>query len=289
MAKLAQEKIAPFVKKMDENNLFEPSVVQALFDNGLMGIEIGTDYGGSECNFLTTMLVVEELSKVDPAVAAFVDIHNTLVNNLVMKLANEKQKAKYLPMLAQQCSGSFALTEPSSGSDAFGLKTTAKKDGNDYVINGQKMWISNSDVSGVFLVFANVNPSAVCTNSTEKTYFSLTKTKKKTIWLQGYKGITCFFVERDTPGFVVGKKEDKLGIRASGTCTLHFDNVRVPAENVLGEVGHGYKYAAGFLNEGRVGIGAQMVGLAQGCFDATIPYLLERKQFGKEIFDFQVN
>jgi len=263
VAKLAQEQIAPHVKKMDENNLFEPSVVQALFDNGLMGIEIGSDYGGSECNFMTTMLVVEELSKVDPSVAAFVDIHNTLVNNLVMKVANKKQKEKYLPLLAQKCSGSFALTEPSSGSDAFGLKTTAKKDGSDYIINGQKMWISNSDVSGVFLVFANVNPSA------------------------GYKGITTFFVDRDTPGFVVGKKEDKLGIRASGTCTLHFDNVRVPAENILGEVGHGYKYAAGFLNEGRVGIGAQMVGLAQGCFDATIPYLLERKQFGKEVFDFQ--
>lgn len=146
---------------MDNNNFFEKSVVDALFENGLMGIEIGSEYGGSECNFMTTMLVVEELSKVDPSVAALVDIHNTLVNNLVMKVANKKQKEKYLPMLAQQCSGSFALTEPYSGSDAFALKTTAKKDGNDYIINGTKMWISNSDLSGVFLVMANVNPSAV--------------------------------------------------------------------------------------------------------------------------------
>lgn len=264
VAKLAQEKILPFVKQMDTNNLFEPSVVEALFENGLMGIEIGSDYGGSECNFMTTMLVVEELSKVDPSVAAFVDIHNTLVNNLVMKVANKKQKEKYLPLLAQKCSGSFALTEPTSGSDAFALKTTAKKDGNSYILNGTKMWISNSDVSGIFLVMANVNPSA------------------------GYKGISTFFVDRDTPGFTVGKKEDKLGIRASGTCMLHLENVRVPEENVLGEIGHGYKYAAGFLNEGRVGIAAQMIGLAQGCLDATIPYLLERKQFGKEVFDFQV-
>lgn len=263
MAKLAQDAILPHVRKMDDNNQFEPSVIKTLFDNGLMGIEIGSDHGGSECNFLTTMLVVEELSKVDPSVAAFVDIHNTLVNNLVMKVGNQAQKDKYLPLLAQQYSGSFALTEPTSGSDAFALKTTAKKEGGEYVINGTKMWISNSDVSGMFLVMANVDPSA------------------------GYKGITTFIVDRDTPGFTVGKKEDKLGIRASGTCMLHFDNVRVPAENVLGQVGHGYKYAAAYLNEGRIGIGAQMIGLAQGCFDATIPYLLERKQFGSEIYDFQ--
>lgn len=250
---------------MDDANQFEPSVIKTLFDNGLMGIEIGSEYGGSECNFLTTMLVVEELAKVDPSVAAFVDIHNTLVNNLVMKVGNKAQKERYLPQLAQQSSGSFALTEPTSGSDAFALKTTAKKDGSDYVINGTKMWISNSDLSGMFLVMANVNPAA------------------------GYKGITTFIVDRDTPGFTVGKKEDKLGIRASGTCVLHFDNVRVPAENVLGEIGHGYKYAAAYLNEGRVGIGAQMIGLAQGCFDATIPYLMERKQFGSEVYDFQVN
>lgn len=263
VAKLAQEKILPLVRKMDDENQLDPTVIQTLFDNGLMGIEVPSDYGGSECNFLTTMLVVEELSKVDPSVAAFVDIHNTLVNNLMMKIGNEEQKAKYLPILSTQGSGSFALTEPTSGSDAFALKTTATKDGDHYVINGTKMWISNSDVSKVFLVMANVDPS------------------------KGYKGITTFIVDRDTPGFTVGKKEDKLGIRASGTCVLHFDGVRVPKENILGEIGHGYKYAAGFLNEGRVGIGAQMVGLAQGCFDATIPYLLERKQFKQAIIDFQ--
>nr|XP_014096489.1 short/branched chain specific acyl-CoA dehydrogenase, mitochondrial [Bactrocera oleae] len=263
VAKLAQEQIAPLVKKMDEEHKFDPSVVNAVFENGLMGIEVEPDLGGSGCNFLTTILVVEELSKVDPAVAAFVDIHNTLVVSLMMKVGSEEQKNKYLPKLAQEYAGSFALTEPAAGSDAFGLKTVAKKDGNQYVINGTKMWISNSDVAGVFLVFANAKPEA------------------------GYRGITAFIVDRDTPGLIVNKPEDKLGIRASGTCMITFDNVRIPEENLLGEFGQGYKYAAGFLNEGRIGIGAQMVGLAQGCFDHTIPYLLERKQFGKEIYDFQ--
>lgn len=161
VARLAQEKIAPLVRKMDEDNELDPSVIQTLFDNGLMGIEVPSEYGGSECKFMTTMLVVEELSKVDPSVAAFVDIHNTLVNNLVMKVGNESQKSKYLPILSQKASGSFALTEPTSGSDAFALKTTAKKDGDHYVINGTKMWISNSDVSEVFLLMANVDPSQV--------------------------------------------------------------------------------------------------------------------------------
>lgn len=263
VAKLAQEQIAPLVKKMDEEHKFDPSVMKAVFENGLMGIEVDPDLGGSGCNFLTTILVVEELSKVDPAVAAFVDIHNTLVVSLMMKVGSEEQKKKYLPKLAQEYAGSFALTEPGAGSDAFGLKTNAKKDGNHYVINGTKMWISNSDVAGVFLVFANAKPEA------------------------DYRGITAFIVDCDTPGLIVNKPEDKLGIRASGTCMITFDNVRIPEENLLGEFGQGYKYAAGFLNEGRIGIGAQMVGLAQGCFDHTIPYLLERKQFGKEIYDFQ--
>ncbi|XP_037935009.1 short/branched chain specific acyl-CoA dehydrogenase, mitochondrial-like [Teleopsis dalmanni] len=263
VAKLAQEQIAPLVKKMDEEHKFDPSVVKAVFENGLMGIEIDSELGGSGCNFLTTILTVEELSKVDPAVAAFVDIHNTLVNSLMIKVASKAQKEKYLPKLAQEYAGSFALTEPGAGSDAFSLKTVAKKDGDHYVINGTKMWISNSDIAGVFLVFANAKPEA------------------------GYRGITTFIVDRDTPGLVVNKPEDKLGIRASGTCMINFDNVRIPAENLLGEFGYGYKYAAGFLNEGRIGISAQMLGLAQGCFDATIPYLLERKQFGSEIFNFQ--
>lgn len=263
VAKLAQEQILPLVRKMDDDHQFDPSVVKAMFDNGLMGVEVGDEYGGSGCNFMTMMLVVEELSKVDASVAAFVDIHNTLVNSLMIKLGTEEQKKKYLPKLCSEYSGSFALSEPSAGSDAFSLKTTAKKDGNHYILNGSKMWISNSDLSGMFLIMANANPSA------------------------GYRGITTFIVDRDMEGFTVGKRENKLGICASGTCQLHFDNVRVPEENILGELGKGYQYAAGFLNEGRIGIGAQMIGLAQGCLDATIPYLLERKQFGADIYSFQ--
>ncbi|KAK2584367.1 hypothetical protein KPH14_006753 [Odynerus spinipes] len=263
VAKLAKEDIAPLVRKMEKEGRIDDGVLKKLFENGLMGIEVPEQYGGTGSNFMTTILAVEEVAKVDGAVAALVDIHNTLVNSLIIKVGSEEQKEKYLSKLAQHCAGSFCLTEPGSGSDAFSLKTEAKKDGNDYVINGTKMWISNSDIAGVFLVFANANPSA------------------------GYRGITTFFVERDTPGLTVAKPEDKLGIKASGTCMLHFENVRVPESNILGKFGHGYKYAAGFLNEGRIGIGAQMIGIAQGCLDATIPYTLERKQFGKDIFSFQ--
>ncbi|XP_066586125.1 short/branched chain specific acyl-CoA dehydrogenase, mitochondrial-like [Prorops nasuta] len=263
VAKLAKEEITPLVKKMEKEGKIDDGILQKLFENGLMGIEIPSDYGGTGSNFMTTILAVEEVAKVDGAVAALVDIHNTLVNSLIIKVASKEQKEKYLPKLAQNYAGSFCLTEPGSGSDAFSLKTEAKKDGNDYVINGTKMWISNSDIAGVFLVFANANPSA------------------------GYRGITTFFVDRESPGLTVAKPEDKLGIKASGTCMVHFDNVRVPESNILGEFGHGYKYAAGFLNEGRIGIGAQMIGIAQGCLDATIPYTLERKQFGQDIFSFQ--
>jgi len=263
VAKLANEVIAPLVRKMDDEHKFDPKVVEALFENGLMGLEVPTEYEGTGTGFLASMLVVEELAKVDPSVSALVDIHNTLVNALLIKVGSEEQKKKYLPLLSRKYPGSFCLSEPSSGSDAFALKTVAKKDGSDYLITGSKMWISNSDLAGVFLVFANANPAA------------------------GYKGITCFAVERDAPGFEVGKKETKLGIRASGTCTLHFDNVRVPESAIVGEYGHGYKYAAGFLNEGRIGIGAQMIGTAQGALNNTIPYTLERKQFGQDIFSFQ--
>lgn len=263
VARLAAEKIAPLVKKMDEEHKIDQSVLAALFENGLMGMEIENEYGGSGLSFFATMLAVEELAKVDPSVSALVDIHNTLVNSLIKKIGTKEQKEKYLTRLAQDTVGSFCLSEPQSGSDAFSLKTVAKKDGSDYVINGTKMWISNSDLAKFFVVMANAKPEA------------------------GYKGITCFAVDGDSPGLTVGKKESKLGIRASGTCMVHFDNVRVPESNILGEFGHGYKYAAGFLNEGRIGIGAQMVGLAQGCFDATIPYTLERKQFGKKIYSFQ--
>ncbi|XP_003708547.2 short/branched chain specific acyl-CoA dehydrogenase, mitochondrial isoform X1 [Megachile rotundata] len=263
VSKLAKEEIAPLVRKMEKEGKIDEGLLRKLFENGLMGIEIPEKYGGSGCNFMTTILTVEEVAKVDGAVSALVDIHNTLVNSLIKKVATEEQKEKYLPKLAQDYAGSFCLTEPGSGSDAFSLKTEAKKEGSHYVINGTKMWISNSDIAGLFLVFANANPSA------------------------GYRGITTFFVERDTPGLTVAKPEDKLGIKASGTCMIHFENVKIPEDNILGQFGHGYKYAAGFLNEGRIGIGAQMIGIAQGCLDATIPYTLERKQFGKDIFSFQ--
>lgn len=261
--KFAQEQVAPLVKKMDNEHKLDEGLVKALFDNGLMGIEAAEEYGGSGSNFMTSILTIEELSKVDASVAILVDIHNTLIIALLNKLGTTAQKEKYLPKLAQEYAGSFALSETASGSDAFSLKTTAKKDGNHFVLNGNKMWISNSDIAGVFLVMANADPS------------------------KGYKGITTFIVDRDTEGFSIGKKESKLGLRASGTCQLNFENCRVPEENILGQLGHGYKYAAGFLNEGRIGIAAQMVGIAQGTLDATIPYLLERKQFGKEIFSFQ--
>ncbi|KAL2748699.1 hypothetical protein V1477_003342 [Vespula maculifrons] len=263
VAKLAKEDIAPLVRKMEKEGRIDDNILNKLFENGLMGIEIPEEYGGTGSNFMTTILAIEEIAKVDGSVAALVDIHNTLVNSLIIKIGSEEQKQKYLTELAQNYAGSFCLTEPGAGSDAFSLKTEAKKDGNDYVINGTKMWISNSDIAGVFLVFANADTSA------------------------GYRGITTFFVERDTPGLIVCKPEDKLGIKASGTCMIHFENVRVPESNILGKFGHGYKYAAGFLNEGRIGIGAQMIGIAQGCLDATIPYTLERQQFGKDIFSFQ--
>jgi len=263
VSRLAHEKISPLVRKMDETSTLDPSVVSALFENGLMGIEVDAEYGGTDSSFFTCMLVVEELAKVDPSVSALCDIHQTLVNRPFMKFGTAEQKAKYLPRLAQDTVGSFCLTEPLSGSDAFALKTTAKRDGSDWVINGTKMWISNSDLAGVFLVMANADPS------------------------KGYKGITCFIVDRNTPGLTVAKKEDKLGIRASGTCMVHFDNVRVPESHILGKLGEGYKIAMDALNQGRIGIGAQMLGLAQGAVDATIPYTLDRKQFGKPVFEFQ--
>ncbi|XP_020292510.1 short/branched chain specific acyl-CoA dehydrogenase, mitochondrial [Pseudomyrmex gracilis] len=263
VAKLAKEKIAPLVRKMEKENKIDDNVLKTIFDNGLMGLNIPTDYGGTGSSFMTTILAIEEVAKVDGAIAALVDIHNTLVNTSLLRLGSEEQKQKYLPKLAQKYAGSFCLTEPSSGSDAFSLKTIAVRDGSDYVINGTKMWISNSDIAGVFLLFANANPS------------------------EGYRGITTFIVDRETPGLTIGKPEDKLGIKASGTCMVHFDNVRVPESSILGKLGHGYKYAAGILNEGRIGIGAQMIGIAQGCLDATIPYTLERKQFGQPIFSFQ--
>lgn len=263
VAKLAKEEIAPLVRKMEKEGRIDDGVFRKLFENGLMGIEIPTEYGGAGSNFMNIILTIEEISKVDATVSIPVSIQNNLINSMIRKVGSEEQKRKYLSKLAQNSVGSFCLSESNSGSDAFSLKTEAKKDGAEYVINGTKMWISNSDVAQVFLLFANANPSA------------------------GYRGITTFLVDRDTPGLTVAKPEDKLGMKASYTAMVHFDNVRIPENNLLGEFGYGYKYAAGFLNEGRIGVGAQMIGIAQGCLDATIPYTLERKQFGKEIFSFQ--
>jgi short/branched chain acyl-CoA dehydrogenase len=241
----------------------EPSVLQALFDNGLMGVEIPARYGGTGSTFGAAMVVIEELAKVETGVSVCCDVQNTLINTLIYKLGTEKQRQKYLPQLAKDMVGSFCLSESGSGSDAFALKTTAKKDGSNYILNGSKQWISSADMAGVYLVMANVDLS------------------------QKHRGITCFIVDKGTPGLSVAKKEDKLGIRSSATCGVNFDNVTIPAENILGELGQGYKYAINMLNEGRIGVGAQMLGLAQGCFDATIPYTMQRKQFGQKIFDFQ--
>lgn len=263
VAKLAREEIAPLVRKMEKEGRIDDDIFRKLFENGLMGIEIPTEYGGAGSNLMNTVLTIEEISKVDATVSIPVSIQNGLINSMILKVGSEEQKRKYLPKLAQNSVGSFCLSEANSGSDAFSLKTEAKKDGAEYVINGTKMWISNSDVAQVFILFANANPSA------------------------GYRGITTFLVDRDTPGLTVAKPENKMGMKASYTAMVHFDNVRIPENNLLGEFGCGYKYAAGFLNESRIGIGAQMVGVAQGCLDATIPYTLERKQFGKEIFSFQ--
>ncbi|XP_078420936.1 short/branched chain specific acyl-CoA dehydrogenase, mitochondrial isoform X3 [Cetorhinus maximus] len=264
VAKFAQERIAPLVRKMDEESHMDESVIAGLFEQGLMGIEIEEQYGGPESTFFSSILVIEELAKVDPSVAVLCDIQNTLINTLLRKCGTEDQKRKYLPRLAIDTVGSFCLSEVESGSDAFSLKTSAEKHKDYYIINGSKMWISNADFAGIFLVMANANFSA------------------------GYRGITCFIVDKDTEGLQVGKKEDKLGIRASSTCAVNFDNVKVPESNILGQLGQGYKYAIGMLNEGRIGIAAQMLGLAQGCFDNTIPYLKQRVQFGKRIYDFQI-
>ncbi|KAL4640149.1 short/branched chain specific acyl-CoA dehydrogenase, mitochondrial isoform X2 [Arapaima gigas] len=261
--KFAQERIAPLVSKMDENSAMDESVIKDLFEQGLMGIEIDPQYGGTGASFFSSILVIEELAKVDPSVAVLCDIQNTLINTLFTKLGTEGQKEHYLPRLCTDMVGSFCLSEAESGSDAFSLKTRAEKYKDYFIINGSKMWISNAEHAGVFLVMANVDPSA------------------------GYRGITCFIVDRDVEGLHIGKKENKLGLRASSTCPLNFDNVKVPESNILGKAGQGYKYAIGMLNEGRIGIAAQMGGLAQGCFDQTVPYTRQRVQFGKRIFDFQ--
>ena len=259
----AQGEIQPLVTKMDQEGALDQSIVPKLFDMGLMGIEVPEQYQGSESSFFMACLAVEALSMTDPSVAVMVDVQNTLVNNAFLRWGNDAVKEKYLPILTTQKVGSYCLSESSSGSDAFALKTRAEKKGDHYILNGQKLWITNANEAGVYIVMANLNPEA------------------------GYKGITSFVVERDFKGFSVSKKEDKLGIRASSTCELVLEDCEVPVENLLGTEGVGYKVAIETLNEGRIGIGAQMVGLAQAALDHAVAYVKERQQFGKSISAFQ--
>jgi alkylation response protein AidB-like acyl-CoA dehydrogenase len=259
----AESEIAPRAAEMDRNQAMDADLIPQLFELGLMGIEIPEELGGAGSTFFTSILVVEELSRVDPAVGVLVDVQNTLFINALLRWGSQVQKERFLPRLAADTVGAYALSEAGSGSDAFALACRASQEGDDWVITGQKLWITNGNEANLFIVFANVNPEA------------------------GYKGITAFIVERGMEGFAVGKKEDKLGIRASSTTELVLEGVRVPPENVLGEVGKGYKVAIETLNEGRIGIGAQMVGLAQGALDHTVKYLKEREQFGKAIAEFQ--
>jgi alkylation response protein AidB-like acyl-CoA dehydrogenase len=259
----AQENIGPLVRQMDDEQHFAKGLLPQLFNLGLMGIEIPVEFGGAGGTFFEACIAVEEISAVDPSVGVLVDVQNTLSINAILKWGSEAQKRQYLPKMATSMVGAYALSEAGSGSDAFALQTRAEHRGDHYLLNGQKLWITNAKEAGVFIVFASVDLGA------------------------GYKGITAFLVDKDAPGFTVGKKEDKLGIRASSTCELIFEDCRVPAENVLGEVGKGYKIAIETLNEGRIGIGAQMLGLAQGAWNCAAKYSKERKQFGKPISEFQ--
>lgn len=243
VAKFAHDHILPKVREMDEAEKMDPSIIKQLYEQGIMGIEIPEEYGGAGMNFTSAIIAIEELARVDPSVSVLVDVHNTLVNTAFTKYGNEATQRLWLPKLTGGTLGSFALSEPVSGSDAFALQTKAVKTENGYKINGSKMWITNSMESGIFIVFANLDPS------------------------KGYKGITAFVVEKGTPGFNIAKKEKKLGIRASSTCVLTFDDVEIPKENLLGVEGHGYKYAIGILNEGRIGIASQMTGLALGAWE----------------------
>ncbi|MBK5294185.1 MAG: acyl-CoA dehydrogenase [Acidobacteriia bacterium] len=261
--RFAREQIGPYVREMDESAHFRPEILKQMFDLGLMGIEIPEEYGGQGGTFFQAVLAVEELAVVDPSAAVIADVQNTLVNNAMLRWGSALQKQNYLPRLASDTLAGYALSEAGSGSDAFAMQTRAILDGDHYVLNGRKMWITNAREAGLFLLFANLNPEA------------------------GYKGVTCFLVEKNFPGFAVGRKEDKLGIRASSTCELILDNCRVPAANVLGEPGKGYKIAIETLNEGRIAIGGQMVGLARGALDHARAYAKQRKQFGKAIAEFQ--
>lgn len=259
----AESEIKPFVTAMDEAAEMRSEIVQKLFEMGLMGIESPEKYGGAGSTFTMACIAVEEIARIDGSVSVLLDVQNTLVTNAFLKWGNEGLKEKYLPRMAAKEVGAYALSESSSGSDAFALKLRADKKGDKYLLNGNKLWITNGKEATNFIVFANVDPS------------------------KGYKGITAFIVEKGFPGFKIGKKEDKLGIRASSTCELLFENCEVPEANVLGEVGKGYKIAIETLNEGRIGIGAQMLGIATGAYEATREYIKQREQFGKPIASFQ--
>jgi short/branched chain acyl-CoA dehydrogenase len=261
--RFARERIGPHVRAMDEAGVFRKDLLQEMFELGLMGIEIPENHGGQGGSFFQSVLAVEALAAVDPSAAVIVDVQNTIANNILLRWGNDEQKRRYLPKLAQDTVAAFALSESGSGSDAFAMATRATRHGDHFLVTGRKLWITNAAEAGVYFLFANANPDA------------------------GHRGITCFIVERNFPGFQVGKKEDKLGIRASSTCELILDDCRVPVENVLGEIGKGYKIAIETLNEGRIAIGAQMTGLAQGALDHAIAYAKERRQFGRPIADFQ--
>jgi short-chain 2-methylacyl-CoA dehydrogenase len=259
----ADREIRPLVRDMDEHAKIPRELVDKLFDLGVMGIEVPEAFGGAGASFFHAVLAVEALSRVDPSIGVLVDVQNTLVINALLRWGSDELKRKYLTKLAANTVGAYALSEAGSGSDAFALTTRAVDRGAEFVLTGRKLWITNGNEAGLFIVFANANPES------------------------GYRGITAFLVEREFEGFTVGKKEDKLGIRASSTCELLLEGCRVPRSNVLGEIGKGYKVAIETLNEGRIGIGAQMIGLAQGALDHAIRYTRERKQFGKAIAEFQ--
>ncbi|MGC2271769.1 MAG: acyl-CoA dehydrogenase [Candidatus Sulfotelmatobacter sp.] len=259
----ADERLRPLVKDMDEKGIFEKDLIREFFQLGLMGLEIPEQYGGGGAKFFEAILAVEELSRVDASAGVVVDVQNTLVNNALLRWGNPEQKKSYLPKMAADTVGAYALSEAGSGSDAFALQTRAELKGGEYALNGRKLWITNGKEAGLFILFATIDPAA------------------------GYKGITAFLIDKDFPGFSVGKKENKLGIRASSTCELILEDCRVPKENMLGEAGKGYKIAIETLNEGRIGIGAQMIGLARGAWEFAAKYTRERKQFGKAIAEFQ--
>jgi alkylation response protein AidB-like acyl-CoA dehydrogenase len=259
----ADREVRPLARDMDEHATMSPDLITKLFELGVMSVEIPESYGGAGGTFFHAVLAVESLSRVDPSVGVLVDVQNTLVINALLRWGTDEIKRRYLPKMAKNVIGAYCLSEAGSGSDAFALATRAVEQGNGYAITGRKLWITNGNEADLFIVFANINPDA------------------------GYRGITAFIVDRGTAGFTVGKKEDKLGIRASSTCELIFEDCVVPKSQILGEVGKGYKVAIETLNEGRIGIGAQMLGLAQGALDHTVKYIKERKQFGKPLSDFQ--